>query len=257
MLCVGCILQLAAFATSPVDAAAPPSSAKVSTSSQRAQPAECVDTYYHYLPGMIDYCLGLRHWQKGRYQNGLEFLELAAGWGSKEAQYTLGLIYYNGHHVTADRALGIAWLELANERRNDPQIALATRSAIALATAPQRERAQRLFRKMRQRYGDKVAAARAWRHFKHYSQWVAAERMGLPPEGCVVPPGAIGGSMSPVDPTQKPSFKNPKIYSGPCISFKKYDGEARKLSNVYFRGWEGRVTVGPLRNVPAPAASGR
>ncbi len=228
--------------------------------SSRADSRGCDDTYFHYLPGYVDGCLGRYDWNRGDYRRGLEFLKLAAGWGNKEAQYNLGLIYYNGRQVTADPALGIAWLELANERHDSPKLDVVIRSAIKYATPAQRERASHLFQGLRKRYGDNVAAARAWRQFEHWTEYVADERVGFPPAGCVMPPFSrlTEGVWRTLDPSKPPSVANPAIiYSGPCLTFVQVDEATRRVAAVYFHGWNPHVLVGPLHQVPASASPAR
>ncbi|MEO6965802.1 MAG: hypothetical protein ABI076_07885, partial [Acidobacteriaceae bacterium] len=127
--------------------------------------------------------------KKGAYRRGLELLELSAGWGNKQAQYTLGMIYFNGDQVAQDRARGIAWLMLANERHNDSQTDLVIRSAIQLATPEQIKTAQRLFQDMRKKYGDSVAGARAWRRVRNYVKGPTfmAQNSCLMEDGSAVP----------------------------------------------------------------------
>lgn len=233
------------------------------------------------LPGMSDYCVGMRDWHAGHYDNGLELLKLAAGWGSKGAQYTLGLIHYGGHHVPVNVALGLAWLKLADERRNDDQISRVARSALKWATPGQRQRANELFRQMEGTYGDKVAAARALRHLHQWQsrhdafdngcvrlsgrQAAAARRLGL----AGVPPGTIRKLLQPSHPISMPAnptqadrlkvIREREFYSlnnaGVCVTMQTRNHVTRVLADKYFEGYVGIVNVGPLKQVPAPASS--
>lgn len=184
------------------------SSTHASTGAQGTQPQVCLtDVFSGPLPGTTEYCQGVRDWNKGHYQDGMQFLKLAAGWGNKHAQYTLGLIHYGGHHVPTNVALGLAWLKLADERHNDAHIDLIRRSAFKSATLAQRRQAEDLYRKMRGHYGDEVAAARAWHHLQHWQlshgqldsgcvrvygpEAAAAKRLGM----AGVPPPSINPSL--------------------------------------------------------------
>lgn len=236
------------------------------------------------LPGKSDYCLGMLDWQNGHYQSGLTLLKLAAGWGNKNAQYTLGLIYYGGRHVPTDIALGMAWLKLANERHNDDEVGRATRSAFKWASLTQREQAMHLYRSMAAKYGDKVAAKRAWQHLLHWqsrhgplnsgcvrvsgAQAAAARRLGL----AGTPPQSIDNVLFSPDPISIPAQDGlyqlkmlmkakarqrsfARARSGVCITIQTQHKEAQQVASHYFEGWGGVVTVGPLQAVPASASS--
>lgn len=199
---------------------------------------ECDETYFRYLPGMVDYCLGIRDWSRGSYRSGLHLLKLAAGWGSKEAQYALGMIFFRGDQVKPDRARGIAWLRLAAER-HDPETERVVRSMMALASDEERQRADRMFRQMLEKYGDRVAATRAWKRFKRWKAYQQHEEMSIVP-ACVSHGGAdqesIGVGCSTVD--------------------NRYKSRLETLRDTYFEGWRGVVKVGPLESVePAPSGT--
>lgn len=204
----------------------------------------CHDCWYYYFPGAVNYCLGMRDWKKGSYRSGLEFLELAAGWSNKNAQYTLGLIYYRGQHVAADRARGLAWLMLANERHNDEQTELAARLAIRLATAEQYQRAQQLLQEMRKRYGDKVAGVRAWRHVRNRVNSDTSNIM-MSKTSCVLESGDVV-------PWSHGASADPHMLCMPSGQFSK---NVARIASKYFKGLRGTVTVGPLQQAPAPSST--
>lgn len=239
LLCCG-LLMLSTTATAfPQEMHAKSSSSHLDSLSRDGVPRICFDSvYYRALPGRVNYCLGLKDWHQGHYNNALELLKLAAGWGNKNAQYTLGLIYYGGHHVAADPALGIAWFKLANERHNDEYISLATKSAIRWATKAQKQRAEQLFQKMRHHYGDKVATERAWHHLQH---WVIEH--GPFASGCLKLYGA-----------QAYAARMSSLHTS-CIPIQAQRYLVQESAGRYFEGWIGTVTVEPLKQVPAPAAS--
>jgi hypothetical protein len=209
----------------------------------RAQ--RCHDDYwYRYFPGAVNYCLGMRHWGKGSYRSALKLLKLAASWDNKEAQYTLGLIYYNGRHVSVDRARGIAWLMLATERHNDAQLELVARSAAHLATARQYRRAQQLFQTMRERYGDKLAGARAWRYLRNRAKFFQVSPP-MPRTSCVTE----GGDVVP---WSSGLLSDPHVL---CMPLARFSRNLIAIASKYFNGLTGTATVGPLQQVPGPASS--
>lgn len=176
-----------------------------------AGPSVCfTEVFAEPLPGRADYCRGLRDWNDGHYDSGLELLKLAAGWGNKGAQYTLGLIYYGGRHVPADTALGLAWLKLANERNNDAQIANVTRSAFKWATPADRQRADALFAQMQGTYGDKVAGARAWQRLQRWQSRHGDDAGCVPLHGAEALAAAKQGIT-----VQAPTGSSPDVISVP------------------------------------------
>lgn len=198
----------------------------------------------------------MRQWTHGHYRDGLELLRLAAGWGNKSAQYTLGLIYYNGHHVPANPSLGLAWLKLADERHDDAGIARVARAAARWVTPAERTRADALFTNMRATYGDRVAAARAWHHLQHWKM-----SHGPFASGCVMlyPRQAYYlarmRAQLALPSVSKGKDDQPVWHGGNCFSMQQARRMVRRSANVYFQGWMGTVTVGPLEQVPAPATS--
>jgi TPR repeat protein len=96
----------------------------------------------------------------------IDMLQESAYWANKDAQYTLGLAYFNGDmaKVPQNRPLGLAWLALAAERKN-PTYQLAYAEARAKATPQELQQALKLWHQMRLKYGDSVAGPRAIRHF--------------------------------------------------------------------------------------------
>lgn len=206
----------------------------------------CHDCWYGYFPGMVNYCRGLRDWENGSYGSGMELLKLAAGWGNKDAQYTLGLIYFKGEHVPADLARSLAWLMLANERHNAPKTIMVERSVQKLATPGQKRQARQLFRQLRTRYGDKVAGARAWRHLRNRLKTSPLSlSMGRPRNICFME----GGGLVPWAPG---ILDDPHVL---CLSSGPAHEAVARIASNYFDGMTGTVSVGPLQSVIAPASA--
>ncbi|HEX7341096.1 MAG TPA: hypothetical protein VF269_02350 [Rhodanobacteraceae bacterium] len=273
----GCclVLPLAMAAPSPHAPAQTPATHAAST-----PPLVCFPAVFEGpLPGRSDYCLGMHDWNHGHYRNGLQFMQLAAGWGNKNAQYTLGLIYFAGHHVATNVPLGLAWLQLADERNNDAQISLARRSAFAVATPAQRHAAQHLVTRMTATYGDAVAAARAWQHLQHWrrrtrgnsgcvrllgAQAAAARHAGL----AGMPPSSIDALVHPTYEQMlamsggHETIRQVQEYiaqqnAGVCVTLHMQHHVTGELAQSYFAGtpWLGTVHVGPLQQIPASAST--
>ena len=193
------------------------------------KPIKCVDAMYRFLPGETNFCIAARDVQLGRYASALEMLQLAAGWGNKKAQYVLGVMYFNGEHVAADRSLGLAWLALAAER-HDPTYEAVLVSAHGKATRVERQRASAQLAVMRPRYADATAARRAERHFDRGMRELTRDAVY---GGSVCIDGLNGGHVD---------MKNPV-----CPSIASAVEQIQTAAAAYFDGWYGQVVVGPLQ----------
>jgi hypothetical protein len=149
---------------------------KGDTTTQGTPPIDDKDIYCPtalepILPGDYYACEARSAYGHENYRKMADLLEEAAYWANKDAQYTLGLTYFNGDmpDVPQDRPLGLAWLALAAERKKD-QYVLAYAQARVKATPAELREAQTLWRKMKLKYGDSVAANRAIERFNHNIQ---------------------------------------------------------------------------------------
>lgn len=112
------------------------------------------------LPGNYYVCLAAADMADGKPAESAQMMEVAAGWGSKRAQFGLGIFYFNGKDVAANRPLGLAWLTLAAERK-EPYYLSVLASAQSKATPDERAQAETLLARMRPVYADDVALTRA------------------------------------------------------------------------------------------------
>jgi hypothetical protein len=151
----------AAFADSPAATPAAPADEKIYWNS-------CIQGLEQILPGDYYACRARYYFQDDHNRRGVSELVEAAYWADKDAQYALGLIYFNGDmpDVPANRPLALAWLALAAER-NDAAHQQAYAIARAKSSAQEIEAAELLLKKMKLKYGDKVAGIRAMRRFNH------------------------------------------------------------------------------------------
>lgn len=230
-------------------------------------PRGCNDALFPFFPGYTDYCNGLREWHAGEYDDALFDIKDAASWANKNAQYTLGLIYFNGHHVAADRSLGLAWLLLAAERKQPRQFIDVAVAAYRVATPDQRKQALQWLMKLRPRYGDAYAVHRARMHLKH------AMYEAVPPGddafgASVCIDGLTGGITATPSgdtdfmgrptvhglPHSMGSASTPTGTAGSCSSAMVVERMLQHASDAYFEGLtpSGHVDVGPLRQVPVP-----
>ncbi|WP_158883083.1 hypothetical protein [Rhodanobacter sp. L36] len=185
----------------------------------------CIPGLESILPSDYYACRAKYHFQRKHYRQAVETLKMAADWANKDAQYTLGLIYFNGDTpgIAIDRAQGVAWLALAAERKNPVYVRtyLAARQAIDSAEL---RTATLLFATMNLRYGDKVAGPRAMRNFDHQvtyhqAQMISGNSVDFPINGYDPVPGS-----------------NTSV-----LHF------LHTLADKDFEGLQGTVTVGPVQ----------
>ncbi|HEY4146392.1 hypothetical protein [Pinirhizobacter sp.] len=131
----------------------------------------CIDGLERILPADYYGCRALYHLQREHWSSFTESLRDAAYWANKNAQYLLGITYFNGDtgDIRANRPLGLAWLALAAERKN-PDYVTAYAEAVARSTQAEKMQASRLYLKLKKDYSDKVAGTRAVRRFNHEIQ---------------------------------------------------------------------------------------
>lgn len=195
-------------------------------------PIQCNDALYRFLPGEVNFCLAARERQRNDAVGTLEMLKLAASWGNKKAQYALGLMYFNGELVVANRPLGLAWLGLATER-GDRVYSAVFASAYGKATTIERQQAQARYAALLPVYADAVAARRAQRRFDREMHQLT--RFEPYPSGLCIA-GITGGAA--VD-------RNNPV----CPSSSVAVTQLNRIGDMYFEGWVGHVSVGALQPV--------
>jgi len=125
-----------------------------------AAPMPCPQGLERYLPGDYYFCRAAQHFWSGYQEMAISALKEAGRWGSKPAQYALGVMYFNGDRVPANRPLGLAWLALSAERHT-PVYEATFVSAYGKTGAAERAQANAYWNSMKPTYADEVAAARA------------------------------------------------------------------------------------------------
>lgn len=120
----------------------------------------CPQGLERMLPGNYYFCEGVRSFWDGNRNAAIYNLQEAASWGSKRAQYALGVAYFNGDQLPKNRPLGLAWLTLAAERKT-PIYAATQRSAIEHSTEAERQQGWQEMQKLKVKYADAVALERA------------------------------------------------------------------------------------------------
>jgi TPR repeat protein len=131
----------------------------------------CIEGLEGILPGEYYGCRALYNLQREHYARAVDMLEEAGYWANKNAQYMLGLIYFNGDtgNIAMNRPLGLAWMALAAERGN-PDFRETYARARARLSPAEIDQATKLYLKLKLKYGDKVAGTRAIRRYNHSIQ---------------------------------------------------------------------------------------
>lgn len=216
----------------PVFAA--PQGSPVVGAAEDVPPPQCNEALYRFLPGEYNFCQAGVDLHRGRHNNAIELLKLAAGWGSKKAQYVLGVTYFRGDLVPADHALGLAWLALATERQ-DPTYLGVFASARSQSTYAEQRRAGELLTAMRPIYADAVAARRAQTRFDRMMRELTRHE---PFDVGICIKGLTGGLIT------EEAFTDSN-----CPSPRLAAARLHIISDVYFDGWAGHVSVGALETV--------
>ncbi len=185
-----------------------------------------------FLPGAYFYRKGNDRLQRGDAAEAVRLWRISAGWAMKDAQYNLGIAYFKGEVVTADRPLGLAWLALAAERK-DPLFSRSLAAAWDESSADEQVRANTLWRELRKRYADAVALPIAQSRFRTEIAQVTGSRVGMPGHLTSWTPnlGAVDGSV--------------------LIQRMQEEAELN-----FGRVPRGDVDVGPLQPIDTPAPGG-
>jgi hypothetical protein len=200
----------------------------------------CARGLERFLPGSYYYCVGRRALAAGNQAKSVSALEQAARWGSKQAQFLLGVGYTRGDNAPLDRARGLAWLALAAERKDVVYLGVL-KSALAQASDKERARADALYQSMLGTYGDAVAARRAERRFQRQRDALTRnEAYGA--QICIE-----GLNASHLEAAQEEGLQN-----NFCPSRQPVWQVARQVdvfAAELFQGWAGHVTVGDLQRL--------
>ena len=130
-----------------------------------AQPIKLEEEIARYLPGVSFFQKGLDAYKKGQTAAAIDAWQSSAGWAMKDAQYNLGLAYFKGSGIAADRPRGLAWLALAAERKN-PTMQASLAAAWDGATDAEHQQANAIWRDLKKQYGDDVALPKAKKRFE-------------------------------------------------------------------------------------------
>jgi hypothetical protein len=121
----------------------------------------CAEGAERYLPGDYYFCAANKALQAGNPGKARAMYEESAAWGDKRAMFNLGLLLLRGDGLPRDEPLALAWLALAAEREEDTLQREVLASAYQAASPETRAAADALWNRMKPKYADAVALARA------------------------------------------------------------------------------------------------
>ncbi len=139
----------------------------------------CEDTPLAIYPDIYFTCEGLQSFKKGFDTHALELFKRASLWGSKEAQYRVGLFYLGGIGTEADPMEGAAWLLLANER-NNRQVTERLLTVMAVLSPFQQGEVSQRAAVLREQYGDFQALDRRDNWVRMQKRKTTGSRLGKP-----------------------------------------------------------------------------
>jgi hypothetical protein len=112
-------------------------------------------------PGEYDFQLGVNAYYKQDYAHAIEMYKVAASWAYKPAEFNLGLIYFQGLGVSADKPRGAAWMSLAAERGDSRKAERARDLMLSQLGKSEVDQAFAIWQQLKPTYGDEVALHRA------------------------------------------------------------------------------------------------
>ncbi|MEM9301926.1 MAG: hypothetical protein AAGE01_07435 [Pseudomonadota bacterium] len=133
--------------------------------------AECGNGVVDERPDRFFTCEALQSFSKGFDTHALELFKRASLWGSKQAQYRVGLMTMGGIGTDADAIEGAAWLLLANER-NNREITDRLNQVMSSLEQDQRRIVENRAAELREKYGDFAALDRR-------ATWVRRQKIDM------------------------------------------------------------------------------
>lgn len=236
--------QAADSPQSGADGAAARNAFKPDRTPEEVSQSYCATGMQRFVPGSYYYCVGRRELARGHHARSTAALIEAARWGSKQAQFLLGVGYFKGDNPPQDRALGLAWLGLAAERGDAVYLGVL-KSAMAQATGEEKARASQRYLELLGSYGDDVAAVRAERRYRRErDQLMRGDVYGA--EICI---DGLNATRPPAARADDPDQNVCPSRLPVALVARQVDDSAEEV----LRGWAGHVTVGEPRNVSLPS----
>ena len=209
-------------------------------------------------PGEYYFGLGVQAIRDGDYRHALDMYKVAASWAYKPAEYNLGLMYFKGQGVPADRARGAAWMILAAERGNLLYVKARDLMVTAL-TKPEFQQTDEIWNQLKPTYSDAVALRRAKARWAQVKAATTGSRVGDAaseylmvggtPEGPGFQAGnSIGKIGVPPPVTGWGVFKDALITDG-SVAYRQFQQSSNPYDPVFQQHHSGNVMVEPLQQI--------
>lgn len=204
--------------------------------------------------------LGVQAYQAGDKTRAVKLLQKAAGYADKPAQAMLAAMYWNGDGIPRDRPRGYAWMDLAADR-GYRDLLIQREHYWGQLSAAERKQAISTGRRVYAGYNNERGLRKLDLALKQAADRATGSRTGFGGSNLTVRlrGGAAGPALAPkggTGPTELGGtpVRGTDYYATQLWSAAPY---AKLKDQVweYARHETGKVEIGPLQALPAPAAS--
>jgi hypothetical protein len=199
--------------------------------------ARCVIGLEDYVPAHYYYCLAIKSYGLQRYRDTHRFLLEASRWGSKQAEYLLGIMALDGDHQAIDKPLALAWFSLAAERHGE-FYETAYQQLRASMSEKDIAASKALVQRLGPDFTDAMAADRAEDRYQQGMLKLHAMRKN----DTICLSGMI--DWNHVNGNASPDVA--RAAAAHCPTPRTLENIVNADAEDVFEGWGGHVTVGPL-----------
>lgn len=239
-----CLLCIAAAMSSRTAADEPPEYASIANDERPASWSFSLPED-DARPGLKFYYRAVKALEKGQYGLAIDMYEASASWAYKPSAYNLGVMYLHGEGTTVDRPRAMAWLAIAAER-GDASYVEARELVYSALDAAEFERANEIWRELKQTYADDAALPRARMRWAQARAAMTGSRVGSPGPLRIV--GAQGNAQY--------GIPGGAVHLDGSIAYRQLIESADPYDESFRRAPTGTARVGPiesLQDVELPA----
>lgn len=207
-------------------------------------------------PGVQDYAEGMAAYHRGDFSHAVYMLKLAAHWAYEPAAYNLGVMYFQGEGVKANRPLGTAWMFIAAEN-GSPDYVSARHMMVINLDYSERTQALQDYRRLQEQFGHGAAMRRA------KAQWAyaKAEETGTRVGGVVgelhvgvpAPSGSFHTAPAPGSAVGSHKSSWMQVLTGGAedgsVAYRQFQESSNPYSPIFLKNRNGMATVGPLQTI--------
>lgn len=219
-------------------------------------------------PGEYYFQLGVNAYNKHDYAHAIAMYKVAASWAYKPAEFNLGLIYFQGLGVPADKPRGAAWMSLAAER-GARKSEKARDLMLGKLGKSEFDKTFAIWQELKPIYGDEVALARAKARWAQVKASKTGTRVGDGAEHLLVGGGAQN-TASPGGPSAMKgvttSVGAPQVTSGAqlftsgqatdgSIAYAQFQRSDNPYDSKFRTDLTGTTSVGALETVKPQASN--